>query len=169
MKIYITGISGVGKSTLVKELNKRGVTSFDLDSVPNLCHWRNKKTGKKAKYYSGIGKDWLEAHNYICDVRKLKKLLSNEERVIVAGSASNQDDFLKLFDKVVLLHCRAKVFLKRLNTRKNNDFGKDKIEQKRLLMWYKDFESKVIKKGAVPIDSEQSVSKIASRVINLNF
>src|SRR3989344_7767959 len=117
-KIYITGISGVGKSTLGIELNKRGIISFDLDAIKGLCHWQHKSTKERAHYYTGIGKDWLDAHDYICDQKKLEALLSEQKgNVAVLGLASNQDDFLSLFDKLFLLHCKKEVFLHRLNTR----------------------------------------------------
>jgi len=167
-KFYITGVSGAGKSTLAKELKKRGIITFDIDSVPGLCHWRNKATHKKADYQYGIGKDWLDAHEWICDSGKLKGLLDNEiDNTVVLGLTSNQDDFLDLFDKVFLLHCQRETFLYRLSTRDgDNQFAKDKSEQEHILSWYEDFESKLIKQGAFPIDTdENSTSDTADKII----
>ena len=163
MKIYITGVSGVGKSTLIKELNKKGLLSFDVDSIHGLCHWRNKKTGKKAHHHSGIGKDWLDAHNYICNLKKLKKLINKKPLVAVAGVVSNQKEVLKLFDKMFLLHCKEKVFLKRLSIRTNNDFAKDKTEQRHVLSWYKEFEKEMLAKGAIPLDTSKDSQKIIAK------
>ena len=52
-KFFITGISGVGKSAVVEELEKRGIKAFDLDAM-DLCLWKNKASGEYADYYSGI-------------------------------------------------------------------------------------------------------------------
>ncbi|MBI3335917.1 MAG: AAA family ATPase, partial [Candidatus Portnoybacteria bacterium] len=137
-KIYITGVSGTGKSTLAKELNRLGIFAIDMDTVEGLCHWRNKKTGERTYYYSGIGRDWIEAHEWLCDIEKLKKLLKKDGLVAVLGLASNQDEYLNLFDKVFLLHCGEKTFLHRLNTRKGKDeFARDPSEQEHILSWYK--------------------------------
>ncbi len=73
-KFCITGIPGVGKSSLVEELNKRGFRSLDLDSMKGLCHWED-ASGKRVEYYSGIGKDWLDVNEYNCDLEKLKEVL----------------------------------------------------------------------------------------------
>ncbi len=165
-KIFITGVSGVGKSTLGLELIKRGVPCFDLDEVQDLCHWRNKKSGERAKYTTGIGKDWLEAHEYICDKEKLEKILSKQkDDVAVLGLALNQENFLSLFDKIFLLHCKEEVFLHRLNTREGNQFAKDKSDQEWLLSWYKGFEANALKQGAIAVNAGRSTSEIADEII----
>ena|SRR3989338_7450747 len=166
-KFYITGVSGTGKSTLARELNNNSdITAFDLDDE-DLCHWRNKKTQEEAVYEYGIGKDWLEAHEYTCDQNKLKALLDRQKNhVVVLGVASNQNDFLHLFDKIFLLHCRKETFLHRLNTRgDDNQFAKDKSEQEHLLGWYEDFEAGMLKQGAVPLDAENSTENIVKVII----
>lgn len=167
-KFYITGVSGTGKSALIKELERRGVRAFDIDDVPELCHWKNKLTGEKAKYRSGVGKDWIEAHEWICDKDKLVKLLDaeNDTAIVVAGIASNQDEFLDLFDKVFLLHCREETFLHRLSNREENEFAKEKSEQEQVLSWYKDFEDKMLKKSAIPVNTEVPVSIVTDQIIS---
>jgi broad-specificity NMP kinase len=169
-KFYITGVFGTGKSTLATELEKRSVTAFDIDSVAGLCHWRNRATHERADYQYGIGKDWLDAHEWICDTEKLKSLLNGANgNVVVLGLASNQDSFLNLFNKVFLLRCRQETFLHRLSTRNGeNQFAKDKSEQEHILSWYKDFEANALKNGAIPIDTdENSAVDIADEILTL--
>ena len=50
-KIYITGISGTGKTAIAKELQQRGFYTISIDEVPNLCIWINKETKEKVLYY----------------------------------------------------------------------------------------------------------------------
>jgi dephospho-CoA kinase len=164
---YITGTSGVGKSTVVKELNARGIFAYDIDAVPKLCHWRNKATGIKADWHSGIGRDWLEAHEWICDEAMLKKMLKNDAvDTVIAGLAFNQNDFLNLFDKIILLHCEEKTFLHRLDIREGEDaFAKDKSEQKYLLSWYREYEEEMVRRGAISINTEDPLEVVVEKII----
>ncbi|MGD0577057.1 MAG: AAA family ATPase, partial [Candidatus Staskawiczbacteria bacterium] len=165
-KVYITGASGTGKSTIAEELNKRNIFSFDIDVVEGLCDWRHKETLEKprTKYHSG---DWLEAHDFFCDVEKLKKLLDvDKEFVVAVGVASNQNDFLHLFDKVFLLQCGEEIFLNRLNARTGEDvFGRGKDEQEYLLGWHKNFEKDLIEHGAIPINTNKQIGKVVDEII----
>ncbi|MDP2656440.1 MAG: AAA family ATPase [bacterium] len=165
-KIYITGVSGVGKTTLAGELNKRGILAYDVDSVPGLCHWRNKETKEKADYEYGIGKEWLMAHDWIADEEQLRHLLGNAETVVVLGLTGNQKQYFQLFDTVYLLQCPPEVFLKRIDVRIDNDFGKEKSEQEHILSWYEGFEKRLIDQGVFPIDATQSIAEIADRVMS---
>jgi broad-specificity NMP kinase len=167
MKIYITGVSGTGKSTISKELKKRGIVSFDIDSISGLCHWRNKETGKRAQYKPGIGKVWINAHGWVCDLERLKNFLKkHKENIVVVGITANQSDYLSLFDKVFLLHCSEKTLADRLKNRKSNEFGKDIVERKQVLNWYKDFQEKTIKQGAMPIDTEGDILDVVDKIIS---
>ena len=165
-RFYVTGISGVGKSSLTKELRRRGVEAFDLDDT-ELCRWKHIVSGEEAYYQTGIGSEWLKAHEYICDCGELEKMLTayGDTPVFVAGLASNQNEFLHLFDTVFLLHCAEKTFLHRLNTREGNEFAKDRFEQEYILSWYKGFEEKLQRKGALPINTEAPLQDIADEVL----
>ncbi|MCH8987035.1 AAA family ATPase [Patescibacteria group bacterium] len=166
-KMYITGTSGTGKTTIAKALNDSGIYSFDIDSIPNLCHWENKESGKKADWSPGIGAAWIKAHNWICDPVMLKNILDEQTKdVVITGIASNQDEYLDLFDKVFLLQSTEKTFIERILKREDNDFGKDSSEQKIILGYYKDFEKSLLAKGAISIDTENSVDTTVKTIIS---
>jgi dephospho-CoA kinase len=167
-KFYITGISGVGKSTVIDELNNRGIKSFDIDVIDGLCHWEHKETKEKADYQPGIGKEWLEAHDYFCDTEKLKKMIGDygsEDIIVVSGLAKNQDDYLDMFDKILLFYCDDKIFLHRLKIRDTNDFARDESEQEYLLNEYKDFKEKMLKHKAILINTEDPVEVVVNKVL----
>ena len=166
-KIYITGVSGVGKTSILKELKKKKFYTIDIDSTPELCQWQNKKTRKKN---SNIAKstNWLNTHVWICNIKKLKSLLNkkNQKVIITAGITSNQNEYLDLFDTIFLLQAKEKTLLHRISIRTEHDFGKTQIEQKHILGSYKEFEKQLIKKGAIPINTEDSIENITNIIIS---
>lgn len=166
-RYYITGISGVGKSTIAQELNRRGIHAIDQDKREHgLCSWKHNETKEKAKFEYGIGKEFLEENDWYCDEEKLKKLLDTfEETVFVCGYTCNQDEYLYLFDKVFLLHCSPETFLKRIDTRTNNNFGKHESEREYILSWYQEFEKDLVDKGAIAINSEAPVEVILEEIL----
>ena len=158
-KIYITGISGTGKSTIIEELTKKGIHAIDLDS--SFCRWEDKITREK------VNVDYkIEKHGWYCNVNKLKKLLNIQENIIISGITENQNEYLKFFDKIFLLQCSEETILKRIYNRKNNDFGKDPLEKEYILSFYRDFEKKLIEKGAVSINVDKPIEIIINEIIS---
>jgi len=165
-RFYITGVSGTGKSSVALELNKKEIPVIDIDEIKGLCRWVNKKTKEISHWYSGIGGEFFEMHEYICDKEKLIALMNKYKNiVVVVGLADNQSNFLDLFDKIFLFYCNEEIFIKRIKDRINHDFGRHKSEQKMILSWYKDFEKEMLNKGAIPIDTEESLNMIVDKVI----
>ncbi|EKE18887.1 MAG: hypothetical protein ACD_9C00205G0002 [uncultured bacterium] len=164
-KFYITGIPGVGKSSVLIELNKKGIRAIDLDEISDLCCWKD-ESGERADYYPGMGKEWLDKNSYVCDLEKLKMILNDEsDDLVIAGIVTNQEDLLRLFDKVFLLRCDEKIFLERLNTRDTNDFAKNESDQQHILGFYKEFEVDMIKHGAIPINTNVSLDEVVEKII----
>jgi dephospho-CoA kinase len=165
-RFYITGVSGVGKSSVAEKLKGRGISSIDLDEVDDLCNWVNKKTKKISNWRSGIGSDFLESHEYICDKEKLIALMNKySDIIVVVGIVDNQSEIIDLFDKILLFHCDEEIFLKRIENRTNNDFGKHDSEKEMILGWYRDFEKEMIEKGAISINTKEPLDAIVDKVI----
>ena len=114
-----------------------------------------------------MGREWVEAHEWRCDAEKLRELFDREDTIVVLGITSNQEEYLHLFEKIFLLQCTEKTFLHRLDTRTNQIFGKQKSEQESILSWYKQFEERMIKTGAIPISTEQPISAVADVVMSV--
>lgn len=167
-KIFITGMAGSGKSTLAAELKRRGVRVVDFDEVEGLCSWKNKLTGEDADYHPGIGKDWLESHDWECDIDRLSKLVDSEQGdgvIVFVGVMGNQAKFLDLFDKVYLLQIDEETLIERLTNRITNDFAQDYSERQYLLELRKKFDSDTIQAGAVPLAATESVQSLADRIV----
>jgi dephospho-CoA kinase len=111
--ILVTGMSGVGKSTALAELARRGFATVDTDDVP----WIHVVDGEPL---------WRES--------MIDALLDRSRKtpLFVQGTAINQGRFYDRFDAIVLLSAPIDVVFHRLDRRTNNPFGKTLAERERI-------------------------------------
>lgn len=121
---------------------------------------------EEARFEYGIGKEFLEANDWYCDIEKLKRIL-NENRNItfVCGVSANQNEYLNIFDKVFLLRCSPEELVKRIDKREDHDFGKDPEEKEHILNWYEDFEKDLMNKGAIVINSDNPINVVVDDIL----
>ncbi len=107
--IFITGLSGSGKSTTIKSLKSKGYHAFDLD-----YGFTQKKIDNET----------------IIDEKKLEALLLNfkNEDLFLSACYSNQGDFYHLFKHVVLLDAPLSIMKERIENRTSNHYGKQPNE-----------------------------------------
>jgi broad-specificity NMP kinase len=161
MKILVTGVSGTGKTSVARALAAQGVMTVDMDL---LSHWENKETKARVGWDPGSTDEWNAAHTWVVDIEKLKAELLNDEHVVVAGHAANEDEYLPLFDKTFTLVCRPETIVKRIEQRTDNDFGKHPVEQERILEWHKSFDKYMEAKGAIPLDAERPIDEVVAEL-----
>jgi adenylate kinase family enzyme len=165
-RFYITGVSGVGKSSVAEKLAEKGIPSIDIDSIRGLCHWVNNDTQKIVEWRPGMSNAWYKKHQYICDKKKLINLMNSYKDIVaIAGLAYNRSELWNLFDKVFLLRCEKETFIKRITERENHDFGKHALEKENILSWYKNFEKKIVDEGAIPIDANEPLDAVVNKII----
>lgn len=166
-KIYVTGVAGTGKTTVAEALQKRGFYTISIDETDGLCSWVDRETKEKVQHSAELTREFTSKHQWVCDADYLKKLMDVDGEVIfVSGITSNQSEYLNLFDTVLLLQCKPEVFLERLKNRTNSTFGKDKAIRDHMLDWYEGFETRLIAKGAFPIDASLPIDEVVEEVIN---
>ena len=170
MKVLLTGIAGTGKSTIVSVLNERGIFSLDLHDIPGLFFWQNKETKERVEYTPVESREWFDTVDRLCDIPKLKEILSQYKDIVMAGTAggSNQEEFLSLFDKIILLQANPQTLVNRMKTRINKSgYGKTKAEQDDNTEWQKDFDPKILSYGAIPVSTEGELNDIVDKIIVL--
>ena len=163
MKVFITGVAGTGKSTISKELNKRGVFSIDFSDHPEFRYWRDRTTKQKVEYAAANDKTWFDRNESVCDFDKLKEVLDQHENIVITGVATGTEH-LSLFDKVLLLQSSPETIIHRLETR-DRVFGKTKAEQDHVLEWQKEFDPELLAHGAISINTEESLSVVVDKVL----
>lgn len=165
MKVFITGISGTGKTSIAEELNKEGIKAIDMD-MHDLCFWVNKNTGEKVNYEANLDSEFINSHAWICDMEKLKNMLNTGDTIVMLGHPENDTEIIPFFDKLILLQCRPEIFIRRILNRTDNDFGKDETAQKYLLDTYEKFENDMLKNGAISINAENSLEQVVSEIMS---
>jgi len=167
MKVLITGVSGTGKSTIVKALREKGIVALDFADFPELCSWRNKETKERVGFPPSPDLAWFDVNGRYCDIKMLKELLDQHKDVVVGGVASaNHAEYFGLFDKVILLQCDPKTVMSRMQTRPSV-WDKSKSVQEQAVDWQKEFDPELLACGAIPINAEEGVDEIVEKIIAL--
>jgi len=168
--IFITGVAGSGKSTASKELNKMGYKSYDIEELDGMFKMIRRDTGKDFKDYDNADIEKVKNADWICDKNKLEELLKkqNDEIVFYCGIASNNDEIIPLFDKVILLKANPEVVRKRLSSREGtDDMGNTAESRDWVLSWKDRLENKLTKQGATVIDADGTPTEVAQKIIEM--
>lgn len=122
--IFLTGMTGTGKSSALAELARRGYRVVDTDDPG----WREYR-----KYVESF--DELHRGEYLWVEDRMTELLDADDprSLFVAGRARNQSKFYDRFDAVVLLSAPADVILDRVARRTTNEYGKTPLEREEIL------------------------------------
>jgi len=108
-RVLLTGMSGAGKSSVVRELRARGYKAIDTDD------------GWCAPLPNGR-QEWRE------DAIQALLNTNDTEVLFVAGCEENQVKFHAQFDHIILLSAPFEILAERLATRTNNPYGKSPEE-----------------------------------------
>lgn len=159
-RILLTGMSGVGKSSVIAALAARGYTAVDADeggfselvTVPD-----DELTGLEP------GQDWVWRADRIAAL-----LASNDTDILfLSGCSPNQGAFYPWFDQIILLSAPAAVIVARLATRTNNPYGKRPAEVARTLQLQQTIEP-LLRQGAHhEIDTSVPLDRVVARVLQI--
>jgi adenylate kinase family enzyme len=116
-RILVTGMSGTGKSSALRELARRGFAVVDTDE-PGWSEWSDEDGG------------WVWREDAIAE---LLVRSGPEPALFLSGTVSNQGRFYAQLDAVVLLAAPSEVLLERLAVRTTNDWGKAPEERELIL------------------------------------
>lgn len=170
--IYITGISGSGKSTVAEELTERGYNAYDADKVVSAFY--RKDTGTKVNWDDvppePRTESWSRKHSWRMSrslVEKLSETAANKS-VFLCGVTDNEEEMRDLFKIVFALSINEQTLRHRLATRTSNQFGKQDHELERILFWHKNTEEYFLKIGAIVIDATQPLNEVVNEILEIS-
>ncbi|MCP1428335.1 dephospho-CoA kinase [Microbacterium foliorum] len=142
-RILITGMSGVGKSTLLSVLGNRGHRVIDTDYGT-----------------------WKTADG-LWDEMRLSALLDSAPSVVVAGTVENQGRFYDRFDHVVLLSAPEDVILSRVACRTNNHYGRTESDRREIRTYLQDVEPRLRATATEELHGTDTPDHLADRIEHL--
>jgi dephospho-CoA kinase len=166
--VWITGVSGSGKSAVRVELARRGYQGFDTDE-DGIAVWRLRTTGEEV-YDPGDGNHpdtWLQDHRWTINRGQVEQLahLARNQTVFLCGLVENEDEVWELFDVVICLVLDESKLRERLAIRTTNKFGKAPVELKAILDWNGTIEATYREFGALVVNADQTLTAVVDQIL----
>jgi hypothetical protein len=165
----VTGNPESGKSTLAKELTRRGLSAIDPDYDSELSYWED-EAGNHVLLDDeprAPDREWLRSHRWVWSRSRLEELLVREDGpVFVCGIAQNVDQVVDLFDAVFLIHIDETTQEARLvahdaaNPPGRSEAGRQEIRDGRAT-----FEAQMRSLGAVVLDGTAPTPVVADELL----
>jgi hypothetical protein len=166
--VWVTGISGAGKSTVCQALKTTGVVAIDTD-WDGYNHWVHNVTGEPVvdpPYPTPA--DWLDTHAWYIRAERVRTLRDSGAGVtFLFGAVANENEVWDLFDRVGCLVVDYETVRHRLATRTSNEFGKHPADLDRVLEWNRQHESSYRRAGATIIDGTRPIEEVVDAVLRL--
>jgi shikimate kinase len=156
-RVLITGMSGTGKSSVIRELAERGYKAVDTDWNPD---WETPPEAG-SPHSDGAGWVWRED--------RISELLAVEDTdvLFVSGCVPNQSRFYPRFDHIVLLTASPELTIERLAGRTDNAYGKSAEEVAEVLRYKSSVEPMLRSVATEEIDTATPQSEVVERILEL--
>ncbi len=164
-RILITGMSGTGKTTVIRELVARGYRAHDLDT-PEWSQWVDADPSDTLT--PGAGKDWVWRED------RVRALLSSGHKdgtmldgtmLFVSGCAENMNRLFPLIDKVILLSAPIATIMERLAARDADGYGSAPDERRKVSDLISAIEPLLRKSADHEIDTRRPVAATVDEIL----
>jgi hypothetical protein len=165
--VWVTGSSGVGKSTVCALLKSCGELAVDAD-WEGYCHWFDRTSGQVVTNPPDpVPAGWLERFGWKIDraeVESLSKRTYNKT-AFLCGTAENEEVVRDLFDHLICLVADNETIRNRLETRTTNAFGRHPEELAAALRWNDGAEARYQRLGATIIDGTRPPTEVVDSIL----
>lgn len=170
--IYITGISGSGKSTVLKKLQELGFEAHGVDEE-GFADWIDRRNGLIVPFPRTEAEvdihDWYKKHRWVFSYERISKLRAKSDKqqtvIFLGGVAEGEKGVWPLFDRVIMLSVDEATIRQRIESRNDNHFGKTPEEMADILKWLKDSVDNYRRFGATIIDATKPLNEVVIEVI----
>lgn len=159
----ITGRQGSGKTSVIREIQKRGFTAYNTDDLREVTKLQDKETGELIEWPEEGKVDWTRyAWNW--QRPEIERLLASDETVFLGAIVSNQKDFLPLFDKVFILTVDADTLRKRLSNHEHESHHQQG-EIERIVADHESKQARMLGENREAIDGTRPIDEIVDDIL----
>lgn len=152
----IEGVSGTGKTSVCKELRRRGYHAINGDT--DLAYRGDPETGEPM--------DEVTSHwQHIWPVDRVRALVAdqNERFTFFCGGSRNFAKFLDLFDEVFVLEIDLDALNRRLDERPEDEFGAQQSERDLIVRLHRTKED--TPKNGILIDATAPLAHVVDEIV----
>lgn len=168
--VYVTGVPGAGKSSVRRELRRRGLVALGTDEDEIGAFFG--PDGEPVAPQDVIDSPpWRRQHQWRAVPARLDAAVARAGPVDIAyicGSVANEHEIWDRFDLVIGLVVDDATLEQRLLTRTDNDFGKHPDELALALHWNKTYATDAPGWGVMTIDATQPLASIVDHIVDLS-
>jgi guanylate kinase len=172
--VYVTGLAGMGKTTLFNEVSSRGVEAYGVDEH-NLADWINKSSGVAEEWPKPPRADfdphqWYENHRYLLSERRIGELKEESDNadttVYIFGTAEGLKNVRSLFSKVYALYTdNLDELKKRIVGRTDVPYGKTEEEFAQITNWVNVAPDRYQSIGAIVLNAKEPINELADQLL----
>lgn len=167
MYVFISGPSGVGKTTVTNELVRRGQIAYDIDNVPGLARLELRDTGEPSEWPKG----YIDWGKYAWNVQPavLDEVLSRHKSLFLSGIFGNQPDFYHKFGKLIVLTVDPDQYLHQMRTRPYRGYNDDEINIQQRVAKYAGKIQQFTESGFIPVDNFRPVEQTVDEILRIVY
>ena len=165
-KYLVTGVAGVGKSTLKDIFTEKNYDAIDLDD--GYTHWVNTKTGLPTQKESQ-DENFFEGSNWMLNLAKFEESMARkrDRPLMVFGTTYDLKQKTDLFDNVFLLQYPDQDSLVKRISKRSTGFGSTPEELQNIMSFYKNEQASFRQLGAICIDCTLDLQEVVRQIENV--